>query len=205
MNALRDEDSEVRGGVAAALGNLGRAGSDVVQALLNALRDKDLAVIWRAATALGDLGCADTNVIQALQNTLKGKFSMVIGSIVLYYDRNCIYLALQRLVDIKLREGNVTLSSDKDKIVLPVNVAEIKDTNDQEAQRLLKFISGFKEPPGEQSGDTQNDPQIMNIVGFIRSELRRNQKPLKILDYGCGKGTLINELKNISQFMNGKH
>ncbi|MDE1889222.1 MAG: HEAT repeat domain-containing protein [Planctomycetota bacterium] len=198
LNALRDENSRVRGSAAQVLGNLGRADPEVIQALLNALRGEDSWVRVRVAWALGELGSADNNVIQSLRKALRKK-SLEVG------EWNNIYLALQRLVDIKLREGRITLSSDKDKIVLPVKVAEIKDIHDQEAQRFLKFISGFKELHGEQSGDTQNDPQIMNIVGFLRSELRRDQKPLKILDYGCGKGTLINELKNISRFMSGKY
>ncbi|MBU6390824.1 MAG: HEAT repeat domain-containing protein, partial [Planctomycetes bacterium] len=206
LKALVDKDSGVRESAAWALGNLGCADPEVIQTLLKALRGEDSWVRVRVAWALGELGSADNNVIQSLRKALRKK-SLEVG------EWNNIYLALQRLVDIKLREGRITLSSDKDKIVLPVKVAESSESKDihdeeaqhEEAQRLLKFISGFKEPPGEQSGDTQNDPQIMNIVGFLRSELRRNQKPLKILDYGCGKGTLINELKNISRFMNGKH
>jgi len=230
LSALRDGASLVRERAAGALVNLGRADPEVIQALLGALRDGYSLVRERAARALVNLGHVDPGVIQALLNALKDEYPFVreraawvlvnlgradpevIQALLkalrddsdgppMYY----AYSPLQRLVDIELREGHVTLSSDKDKIVLPVEVTESKDANDQEAQRLLKFISGFEEPPGEQSGDTQNDPQIMRTIGFIEGKLQDAQVPLKILDYGCGKGTLINELKNISQFMNGEH
>lgn len=140
LNALRDKKSWVRASAAGALVNLGHADPGAVQYLLGALRSKKSGVMVGAARMLGNLGRADPKVIQSLLKVLGDK------------DSSYAYSPLQHLVDIKLREGHVTLSSDKDKIVLPVEVtesSESKDTNDQEAQRLLKFISGFKEPPDE--------------------------------------------------------
>lgn len=86
--------------------------------------------------------------------------------------------------------------------VVETGKEDIGDKTIDEAKRLLEFISGFKEPPGEQPGDTRNDPQIQRIIGFLEDKL---QSPKKILDYGCGKGPLITELANLNRFMGGPH
>jgi len=70
LNELGDKDSSVRQHAAEALGKLGCADTDVIQALLNAMGDKDSRVRADAVGALGKLGRADTDVIQALLNAL---------------------------------------------------------------------------------------------------------------------------------------
>ena len=95
LKALRDEDSEVRWIADESLGNLGCADDTVIKALLKALRDEDSGVMASAAESLGNLGCADDTVIKALLKAMRKNF-LDVGE-------------LQRLVDIKLREGRINL------------------------------------------------------------------------------------------------
>ncbi|MEW6086780.1 MAG: HEAT repeat domain-containing protein [bacterium] len=189
LNALKDEDLDVCWVSAEALGKLGRADNRVIEAFLDVLKDKDAGSDMResSAEALGKLGQADDKVIGTLLNALKEKGS------------SDIYLALQRLVEKRARQTHITLSTEEKE------TGKKEDNINKDAERLLKFIQGFKKPPEEQSAGTHNDPQNQRIIGFLENEFTNTGKPLKILDYGCGKGSLITELKNLKQFKTGSH
>ena len=73
INALKDEDSYVRGSAAEALGNI--KSDTAVQPLINALKDEDKHVRGHAAEALGNIKL-DT-AVQLLINALKDEDSDV--------------------------------------------------------------------------------------------------------------------------------
>ena len=83
LRALEDkiEREPVRWRAARALGRLGQAGPEVIQALLKVLQDEDQTEKWLlcegAAEALGQLGQAEPEVIQALLKALDNNFGLV--------------------------------------------------------------------------------------------------------------------------------
>ncbi len=63
--ALKDEDKEVRGRAANALGQIGPAAKEAVPALIAALKDEDRLVRLHAAWALGQIGPAAIPALEA--------------------------------------------------------------------------------------------------------------------------------------------
>jgi len=66
IRAIGDEEGNVRRSATDALGNLGSASSDVIDALMKAIKDEEGNVRKSAAEALGNLGSASSDVIDAL-------------------------------------------------------------------------------------------------------------------------------------------
>ncbi len=73
IEAVRDNDYQVREEVVVALGRLGPRAQSAVPALIEALKDKDGGVRERSADALGKIGCENDSVIPALIEVLKEK------------------------------------------------------------------------------------------------------------------------------------
>jgi HEAT repeat protein len=78
----KDEEAKVRADAAEALGHLGVADPETLQALREALRDEDTGVRAGAALALGRLGAADPQTLQALREALRDEEPMVRASAV---------------------------------------------------------------------------------------------------------------------------
>jgi len=70
LQALEDEGEDVRRYAAGALGQLGQAGPEVIQALRRVLTDEEWDVRQQAVEALGRLGQAGPEVIQAIRRAL---------------------------------------------------------------------------------------------------------------------------------------
>ena len=77
LSRLQDEDSGVRYGATDALGKLGNASPQVVEALLSQLQDENFRVRSGAANALGNLGNASPQVVEALLSRLQDEDSGV--------------------------------------------------------------------------------------------------------------------------------
>ncbi|MBD2066248.1 HEAT repeat domain-containing protein [Leptolyngbya sp. FACHB-671] len=77
LDLLKDEDRNVRGSAADAIGNLGKASDEVIAALLSLLKDEDRIVQGSAVGAIGNLGKASDEVIAALLSLLKDEDSNV--------------------------------------------------------------------------------------------------------------------------------
>src|SRR5262249_7746171 len=71
VDAMRDDNAQVRRTVTAALGEIGPAARTAVPALVTALRDRCPAVRRRAAVALGEVGPVAFKAVPALVAALK--------------------------------------------------------------------------------------------------------------------------------------
>jgi HEAT repeat protein len=76
----KDEEAKVRADAAGALGRLGVADPETLQALREALKDEHTGVRASAAEALGDLGATDPQTLQALREALKDEHTGVRAS-----------------------------------------------------------------------------------------------------------------------------
>ncbi|MEA5522265.1 sister chromatid cohesion protein PDS5 [Limnoraphis robusta] len=77
LEQLTNEDSDVRGSAADALGKLGNSSQTVVDALLKTLTDENPSVRYHAVSALGRLGNSSQTVVDALLKTLSDEDSAV--------------------------------------------------------------------------------------------------------------------------------
>lgn len=66
-----------------------------------------------------------------------------------------------------------------------------------------RFISALENIPEELSKNKRGDPQIVSLKTVLAGILSETNYP-KIMDFGCGKGTLIHTLHEISNFTNKK-
>ena len=73
VDALRDEDADVRWSAAGTLGKLGEASEEVVARLAKALRSRSAWMVANAAVALSKLGRADERTIQTLAGLLRDR------------------------------------------------------------------------------------------------------------------------------------
>jgi len=80
VGLLGDEDENVRGRAASALGEVGQAEPGVVEVLVGLLGDEDENVRGRAASALGRLGQAEPGVVEGLVGLLGDEEANVRGS-----------------------------------------------------------------------------------------------------------------------------
>jgi HEAT repeat protein len=81
INALKDQDANVRWSAAAALGKIGPAAEDAVPALSDALKDQNGSVRSSAAAALGTIGPAAKDTVLALNDAVNDKYTNATGAL----------------------------------------------------------------------------------------------------------------------------